>query len=92
MNFSAQVWNKIDNIYNSILIMPFVQELKLGLLKREIFQHYMIQDAIYLGEFARVLAIISAKAPEPDLQLQFANNVREAIIVEQGYSNFICQS
>jgi thiaminase/transcriptional activator TenA len=92
MNFSAQVWNKIDNIYNSILIMPFVQELKSGLLKREIFQHYMIQDAIYLGEFARVLAIISAKAPEPDLQLQFANNVREAIIVERSlHENFFAK-
>lgn len=89
MQFSVRAWKSIDSIYKAILTMPFVRELESGLLNREIFQHYMIQDAIYLGEFARVLAIISAKAPQPDIQLQFANNVREAIVVERAlHENF----
>ena len=82
--FTTQVWNSIDEIYNSILTMEFIQELKQGLLSREIFQHYIIQDGIYLGEFSRALAIISAKAPTPELQLQFARNASEAIAVERG--------
>ncbi len=72
--------------------MPFIEELKSGSLKKEIFQHYIIQDAIYLGEFARVLAIVSAKAPQPEIQLQFANSVAEAIVVERGlHENFFAQ-
>lgn len=83
MQFSIRAWNNIESIYNAILTMPFVKELESGSLDKKVFQHYMIQDAIYLGEFARTLAIISAKAPEPEMQLQFANNVREAIVVER---------
>lgn len=90
--FSRQAWNNISNIYNAILNMPFILELESGSLDKKVFQHYMIQDAIYLSEFARVLAIISAKAPEPEIQLQFANSVKEAIIVERAlHENFFSE-
>lgn len=82
--FTTQAWKSIDRIYNSILQMEFIQELKQGSLSQEIFQHYIIQDGIYLGEFSRALAIISAKAPTPELQLQFARNASDAIAVERG--------
>lgn len=89
MKFSSQAWKNIDRIYNAILTMQFLQELEAGSLSREVFQHYIIQDAIYLGEFARVLAIISAKASDPDIQLQFASNARDAIQVERSlHENF----
>ena len=81
--FTIQAWNSIDEIYSSILQMEFIQQLKQGSLSKEIFQHYIIQDGIYLGEFSRALAIISAKAPTPELQLQFAGNATEAIAVER---------
>ena len=83
MQFPDRAWQDIETIYQAILEMPFIEELKAGSLDKQIFQHYMIQDGIYLGEFARVLAIISAKAPQPDMQLQFANSVSEAIVVER---------
>ena len=89
VQFSLQAWKNIETIYQAILAMPFVQELEQGSLDRKVFQHYMIQDGIYLGEFARVLAIISAKAPTPDTQLEFANSVKEAIVVERSlHENF----
>ena len=81
--FTTQAWNDIDRIYNSIVQMQFIQELKRGSLSKEVFQHYIIQDGIYLGEFSRALAIISALAPTPELQLQFARNAAEAIAVER---------
>ena len=90
--FSLQAWKSIESIYQAILKMPFVKELESGSLDRQIFQHYIIQDGIYLGEFARVLAIISAKAPQPDIQLQFASSVREAIVVERSlHENFFAE-
>ena len=92
VQFSVQAWNKIENIYQAIITMPFIKELEVGSLNKQTFQHYMIQDGIYLGEFARVLAIISAKAPTPDIQLEFANSVREAIVVERSlHENFFSQ-
>ncbi len=92
MQFSLQAWESIENIYQAILKMPFVKELQSGSLEREIFQHYIVQDGIYLGEFARVLAIISAKAPQPDTQLQFASSVGEAILVERSlHENFFAE-
>ena len=84
MTFSAQAWNNIINIYEPILQMQFIQELEEGSLSQEVFKHYIIQDGIYLGEFSRVLAIICAKAPTPDTQLQFARNAQDAIAVERG--------
>ena len=90
--FSLQAWQNIDSIYTAILQMPFIKELEAGSLDRQVFQHYMIQDGIYLGEFARVLAIISAKAIDADTQLQFANSVSEAIIVERAlHENFFAE-
>jgi len=92
MQFSLQAWKNIESIYQAILTMPFVKELEAGSLDRQVFQHYMIQDGIYLGEFARVLAIISAKASTPDMQLEFANSVREAIVVERSlHENFFTE-
>ena len=92
MNFSLQAWKNIENIYQAILKMPFITEMESGSLEQQVFQHYMIQDGIYLGEFARVLAIIAAKAPCPETQLFFANSVREAILVERGlHENFFAE-
>ena len=92
MEFSTQAWNRISKIYDAILHMQFLRELEDGSLSREIFQHYIIQDGIYLGEFARVLAIISAKAPTPKIQLQFAKSVQNAIEVERSlHENFFAE-
>ena len=92
MEFSLQAWKNIENIYQAILKMPFITEMESGSLERQVFQHYMIQDGIYLGEFARVLGIIAAKAPQAETQLFFANSVREAILVERGlHENFFAE-
>ena len=83
MKFTDRAWKNISNIYNSILTMPFIQELESGSLAQPIFQHYIVQDGIYLGEFSRTLAIVAAKAPNPELQLQFIRNAQDAIVVER---------
>ena len=43
----------------------------------------MIQDAHYLGQFARALALVAAKAPTPDAQIKFAKSAHDAIVVER---------
>src|SRR6202040_4031207 len=49
----------------------------------ERFRFYIMQDAIYLGEYARVLALAAAKAPEIGTLQAFANSALGAVAVEQ---------
>ena len=51
--------------------------------RRERFLFYMIQDAHYLGAFARALATAAAKAETTEAQVKFAGSARDAILVER---------
>ena len=83
MSFSAQAWQRIGPLYDSILTLPFNQELAAGTLSRERFTFYMLQDAIYLTSFARALAVTAARAPGEDAIIQFAGSARAAVVVER---------
>ena len=63
--------------------LPFNTELAAGTLAPERFRFYILQDAIYLGEYARVLAIAAAKAPDAATVQVFAGGAAQAIAVEQ---------
>ena len=81
--FTDTMWAEIAPLYRAILDLPFNRELAAGTLSREPFVFYMIQDAHYLGMFARALAIAAAKAPTADAQIKFAQSARDAIVVER---------
>jgi thiaminase/transcriptional activator TenA len=80
---SQALWLEASPILRAIDAHPFVSELASGALKRERFAEYMIQDAIYLRGFARVLAYGSVKAPDADAILEFAKAAEVAIVVER---------
>lgn len=84
MSFSRRMWDEIAPIYQAILAHPFNLEMSSGRLDRDVFLFYMIQDAHYLGVFARALAVAAAKAPEADAQVRLADSAAEAIRVERG--------
>jgi thiaminase (transcriptional activator TenA) len=63
--------------------LPFNAELAAGTLARERFQHYIIQDALYLGQFSRALAIAAAKAPDTATLQAFAQSALGAVAVER---------
>lgn len=81
--FSAQAWAAIAPIYAGILELPFNQELMRGTLDRQRFQFYMLQDACYLQDYARVLAAAAARSPHLDAVVQFAEAARNAVLVER---------
>lgn len=62
MKWSEKTWESIEPIFNKILVHPFIHGLMDGTLEREKFLFYINQDAIYLGEFGRVLAGIASKS------------------------------
>jgi len=83
MSFSQQLWQANVPLYQSTLRLPFNQELAAGVLSRERFCHYVIQDAHYLLAYGRALAVTAAKADNADGVIQFAHAAQEAVVVER---------
>lgn len=80
---TAGLWQAITGIYAEILAHPFVTGLTDGSLPREAFRFYVVQDAHYLREYARALAVCAAKAPaEADIEM-FAEHAAGALAVER---------
>jgi thiaminase/transcriptional activator TenA len=91
MTFSQDVWQRNQNLYQKILTLPFNQELAAGTLDRDVFCHYVIQDAHYLLAYGRALAVAAAKAYEADDVIQFSEAAKIAIIVERSLHNDFMQ-
>jgi thiaminase/transcriptional activator TenA len=83
MKFTDFLWDSIGGIYKKILEHPFIQGLTDGSLSEEAFVFYAVQDALYLRDFARGLAILGAKAQEDRWLMMFAEHARDTIQVER---------
>ena len=83
MDFSEQAWQETSDLYQRILDLPFNRELAAGTLSKERFRFYILQDAIYLIEYARALAAASAKAPDMDALQFYAQSADHALAVER---------
>ena len=83
MRFTNQLWSEIEDIYSAILDHPFIDELAEGSLDEQIFLFYMKQDAHYLADFSRALAIAGAKSADNDTFKTFLDFSKEAIVVER---------
>src|SRR4051812_10877794 len=81
--FSEEAWQRTAALRAAIHRLEFNTELAAGTLAPERFGFYILQDAIYLGEYARVLAIAAAKAPDAATVQVFAGDAVQAIAVEQ---------
>ena len=82
-SFSDELWASIAPIYAAILRHPFIAGLTDGSLPRERFEFYAIQDALYLRQFARALAIAGARAPKDDWIVMLTEHAAGAIRVER---------
>jgi thiaminase/transcriptional activator TenA len=82
-DFCEEAWSATAALREAIHALPFNVELALGALSRERFRFYIQQDAVYLGQFARVLAIAAAKAPDTAILQEFTQFSTGAITVER---------
>lgn len=62
-------------IWEACLKHPFVTGIGDGTLAVEKFQYFMLQDYLYLFDYARVFALGVVKARDPELMRTFASNV-----------------
>ena len=73
----------MEPVFKRILGHPFVTGLTDGSLPMESFAYYVAQDAHYLRDYARALAMVSAKAPGEASVAMFAAHAQGALEVEQ---------
>jgi thiaminase (transcriptional activator TenA) len=83
MTFSNDAWQHNLLRYQTILTLPFNQELQAGTLTADRFKQYMIQDAHYLEGFARALSLAASKGQRAEHIVQFAGAAQAAILVER---------
>lgn len=62
-------------VWDACLKHPFVIGIGDGTLEVEKFRHFMLQDYLYLFDYARVFALGVVKARDPELMRTFAANV-----------------
>lgn len=77
-----QWWQHIEEIRDGIDELPFIRGLADGTLDRGVFTHYLAQDALYLGGYARVLADAARLAPTAQEQGFWAQSAHGSIVGE----------
>ncbi|ANJ29027.1 hydroxymethylpyrimidine kinase [Agromyces aureus] len=75
-------WNGIADVRAAIDDLPFIRALADGTLEREPFLGYLAQDALYLRDYARVLAEASRLAPDAAGQAFWANSAHGSLVGE----------
>ena len=83
MSFSNHLRRLARPIWNAQLIHPFVIALGNGTLPEQTFRYYILQDARFLGDLARVFSAAAQKAPDSDSALRFNKLAADTIIVER---------
>jgi len=90
MSFTTSLWNEIEPIYQKILDLPFNKELRDGTLSENKFAFYMKQDALYLADFSKALAIAGAKSQTAEELKDFLDFATGAVVVERAlHENFL---
>ncbi|MCL2495002.1 MAG: thiaminase II [Oscillospiraceae bacterium] len=71
MSFSRGLKAKAAKVWEAGYNHPFVQALGAGTLDREIFKFYLLQDYLYLLQYAKVFAIAAIKSDTEELMTRF---------------------
>ena len=82
MAWSTELWDSARPVYDAILEHPFLRGLTSGELPEACFAYYVAQDAHYLRDYARALAVVGAKAPTHADTGMFGRHAAETVEVE----------
>lgn len=80
--WTAALWAAGGETWRQILDLPFVRALGDGTLDEDLFSFYLDQDALYLRDYSRALATLSARADTAEAQVYWAAGAHEAIAAE----------
>lgn len=82
MGLSAELRAAADPIWRAQHSHPFLRGIEDGTLAPERFAFYLRQDYRFLIDYARVLALSAARAPELETMTRFAELAREVLVTE----------
>lgn len=82
MTWTERMWRDAEPTYAAILAHPFLTGLTAGSLPPGRFGYYVAQDAHYLRDYARALAVVGAKAPTHEVAGMFARHAAGTVDVE----------
>ncbi len=93
MQFSESLKQKADPILRAQFEHPFVQGLGKGTLPLDKFRFYMIQDALYIVDYARAMAWVAPLMPDVKDILAMLDAAKgsfqvEAMLKEQYFGQF----
>lgn len=83
MSFTTQAWERIAPIRAAIDELPLLTTMEDGTLEREVFEYYLAQDAHYLADYGRALALAGGQASDPDELIAWTDSARGAVVVER---------
>lgn len=90
--WSETAWQTSQKVYESILQLPFLQELAGGSLPREKFDFYIGQDALYLNDYSRRLAHIASRLQDTQMTETFLKFAADGVAVEKSlHASFISE-
>lgn len=75
MTVTQRLYEAAKPVWQACHDHPFVKGIGDGSLDREKFQHFLLQDYLYLFDYAKVFAWGVVKAGEPELMRFFSANV-----------------
>jgi thiaminase/transcriptional activator TenA len=80
---TSELWQGIGDIYRAILAHPFLTGLTDGSLPHGAFAFYVVQDALYLRQYAQALAAVASRAHDAAGTEMFARHAADAVAVER---------
>jgi thiaminase/transcriptional activator TenA len=80
--WTGTLWREIDDTFVSILAHPFIQGLTSGSLEPERFSYFIAQDAEYVREFAKAIALLGSKAPTAAMTAFLTQHAARAVLAE----------
>jgi thiaminase/transcriptional activator TenA len=80
------VWQAVLPVFRRILVHPFISGLTDGTLTREAFARYVAQNYLYLGSFARALALVASRAESGEDTELFGRRAAYAIAAERAFN------
>ena len=83
--FSAELRQQSESIWRAIDGHPFLRELAAGTLPLNRFTYFILQDYVYLLDFAQVLCLGGARAPNIEILELFCRHALGAVEVERSF-------
>ncbi|MCO7219410.1 TenA family protein [Klenkia sp. PcliD-1-E] len=82
MTTTDRAWAGTAELRAGIDALPFLADLADGTLEPTAFRAYLEQDALYLAGYAKALALLAARAPDPAAGAFWASSAHTAAVVE----------